>query len=99
MAVSDSLPQINLGVQGWNPGGSHNFVCLCYLPRPEGQNLNLIKLQPWRNGQKVDKSQMNDLDITVIMSRMKVTMRRKGKRSQKTPAPAPWVKSKREPSV
>ncbi|GFW79301.1 hypothetical protein TNCV_2477081 [Trichonephila clavipes] len=48
--------------------GLGNFACLVCLPRPEGQNLNLIKLQPyqeWRDGKKADESQMNGLDFTV----------------------------------
>ncbi|GFV08379.1 transposable element Tcb2 transposase [Trichonephila clavipes] len=62
--------------------GLGNFY-LGYLPRPEWQNLNQIKLQPyqeWRDGRKLMKDQTNSLDFAVIMSCTRADMRVEGEK-------------------
>ncbi|GFX71391.1 hypothetical protein TNCV_2454021 [Trichonephila clavipes] len=63
--------------------GLENF-CLGYLPTPEWQNLNQIKLQPYKEWRDVDrklmKSQMNGFDFTVVMSCMRAYRRVEGKK-------------------
>ncbi|GFU74001.1 hypothetical protein TNCV_1641281 [Trichonephila clavipes] len=71
--------------------GLGNF--LGYLPGLEGQNLSPINLQPYqeeRNGQRAAKGLNAWPHFTVIVGRKREsTCRKKGNRSQKTPAPAP----------